>query len=145
MFICLVFKQKTAYEMRISDLSSDVCSSDLALAKRHAFHTMNVIGGRRVKIEIRKRKGEQEMFSREGKGEVFETEDHLSIFVSIDFFRRDLPQRFLGIGNHLLQVLVSNQRNLGLGTVGAFFDGAQGADRKSTRLNSSHSCAPRMP
>src|SRR3546814_18833026 len=28
------FKQKTAYEMRISDLSSDVCSSDL-LASRH--------------------------------------------------------------------------------------------------------------
>src|SRR3546814_19306181 len=90
----------------------------VALAKRHAFHTKNVIGGRRVKIEIRKRKGEQEMFSREGKGEVFETEEHLSIFVSIDFFRRDLPQRFLGIGNHLLQGLVSNPRNLGLGMVG---------------------------
>src|SRR3546814_10730889 len=28
------FKQKTAYEMRISDWSSDVCSSDLALAWR---------------------------------------------------------------------------------------------------------------
>src|SRR3546814_1781659 len=27
--ICFVFKQKTAYEMRISDWSSDVCSSDL--------------------------------------------------------------------------------------------------------------------
>src|SRR3546814_9444033 len=27
---CLCFKQKTAYEMRISDWSSDVCSSDLA-------------------------------------------------------------------------------------------------------------------
>src|SRR3546814_16426862 len=27
------FKQKTAYEMRISDWSSDVCSSDLALCK----------------------------------------------------------------------------------------------------------------
>src|SRR3546814_12838022 len=27
------FKQKTAYEMRISDWSSDVCSSDLALRK----------------------------------------------------------------------------------------------------------------
>src|SRR3546814_2080869 len=27
------FKQKTAYEMRISDWSSDVCSSDLRLAK----------------------------------------------------------------------------------------------------------------
>src|SRR3546814_986507 len=27
-----LFKQKTAYEMRISDWSSDVCSSDLAVA-----------------------------------------------------------------------------------------------------------------
>src|SRR3546814_10213025 len=27
---CFCFKQKTAYEMRISDWSSDVCSSDLA-------------------------------------------------------------------------------------------------------------------
>src|SRR3546814_6979335 len=27
--LCLFFKQKTAYEMRISDWSSDVCSSDL--------------------------------------------------------------------------------------------------------------------
>src|SRR3546814_10504649 len=33
--ICLLvffFKQKTAYEMRISDWSSDVCSSDLCLS-----------------------------------------------------------------------------------------------------------------
>src|SRR3546814_11259036 len=29
MFIFFFFKQKTAYEMRISDRSSDVCSSDL--------------------------------------------------------------------------------------------------------------------
>src|SRR3546814_4517771 len=28
------FKQKTAYEMRISDWSSDVCSSDLLTARR---------------------------------------------------------------------------------------------------------------
>src|SRR3546814_7457864 len=29
-FVCFIFfKQKTAYEMRISDWSSDVCSSDL--------------------------------------------------------------------------------------------------------------------
>src|SRR3546814_9111037 len=28
-----VFKQKTAYEMRISDWSSDVCSSDLLMAR----------------------------------------------------------------------------------------------------------------
>src|SRR3546814_13842593 len=29
MLFCFFFKQKTAYEMRISDWSSDVCSSDL--------------------------------------------------------------------------------------------------------------------
>src|SRR3546814_17273958 len=28
-YVCFFFKQKTAYEMRISDWSSDVCSSDL--------------------------------------------------------------------------------------------------------------------
>src|SRR3546814_9624538 len=41
-YVCLVpsssllffFKQKTAYEMRISDWSSDVCSSDLHLLAR---------------------------------------------------------------------------------------------------------------
>src|SRR3546814_6547342 len=36
-FFCFLFffffKQKTAYEMRISDWSSDVCSSDLALGR----------------------------------------------------------------------------------------------------------------
>src|SRR3546814_17720603 len=30
------FKQKTAYEMRISDWSSDVCSSDLSATRRNA-------------------------------------------------------------------------------------------------------------
>src|SRR3546814_6521846 len=32
------FKQKTAYEMRISDWSSDVCSSDLPWQKGHRHH-----------------------------------------------------------------------------------------------------------
>src|SRR3546814_11891864 len=38
------FKQKTAYEMRISDWSSDVCSSDLAIAKLH-------VGGLAVPVQ----------------------------------------------------------------------------------------------
>src|SRR3546814_7075385 len=37
------FKQKTAYEMRISDWSSDVCSSDLTLAR--GFTTVRDLGG----------------------------------------------------------------------------------------------------
>src|SRR3546814_2650707 len=35
--ILFFFKQKTAYEMRISDWSSDVCSSDLPRIKGGAF------------------------------------------------------------------------------------------------------------
>src|SRR3546814_253089 len=59
LYIFFFFKQKTAYEMRISDWSSDVCSSDListasilrhGLASVHLFHrverspTVAVIG-----------------------------------------------------------------------------------------------------
>src|SRR3546814_6857936 len=36
MIMFFFFKQKTAYEMRISDWSSDVCSSDLRLRRRNA-------------------------------------------------------------------------------------------------------------
>src|SRR3546814_7484885 len=46
--ICVFFvKQKTAYEMRISDWSSDVCSSDLKLApaiKHDAIIASNTSG-----------------------------------------------------------------------------------------------------
>src|SRR3546814_5539469 len=38
LYLCFFFffKQKTAYEMRISDWSSDVCSSDLLLSVDHS-------------------------------------------------------------------------------------------------------------
>src|SRR3546814_7880876 len=55
LFICLFccffffFKQKTAYEMRISDWSSDVCSSDLGVGTHErgadAVHRALVGGG----------------------------------------------------------------------------------------------------
>src|SRR3546814_9472259 len=56
-FVCLIFcfsylfffRQKTAYEMRISDWSSDVCSSDLL---RHRGRHAN---GRRQLCSIRRR------------------------------------------------------------------------------------------
>src|SRR3546814_1130007 len=43
MYLCIFFfKQKTAYEMRISDWSSDVCSSDLDDAKTEADFGLKV-------------------------------------------------------------------------------------------------------
>src|SRR3546814_1822653 len=42
----IVFKQKTAYEVRISDWSSDVCSSDL-----HTGHVVGGIAGQRLHVD----------------------------------------------------------------------------------------------
>src|SRR3546814_4912381 len=44
------FKQKTAYEMRISDWSSDVCSSDLAEARLDGGKL--IVAGRRSPREV---------------------------------------------------------------------------------------------
>src|SRR3546814_6773177 len=45
------FKQKTAYEMRISDWSSDVCSSDLSSSGgADSIHNLH-IRGRRIKSQ----------------------------------------------------------------------------------------------
>src|SRR3546814_5116391 len=43
MFYLFFFKQKTAYEMRISDLSSDVCSSDLQFTYVREDHRLTVL------------------------------------------------------------------------------------------------------
>src|SRR3546814_9119744 len=54
---CFVFKHKTAYEMRISDWSSDVCSSDLAtsitieIVRKFADQTGFVVHPRRWIVE----------------------------------------------------------------------------------------------
>src|SRR3546814_2003203 len=46
---CFFFKQKTAYEMHISDWSSDVCSSDLSLyAALEASGVFPVSGTQRI-------------------------------------------------------------------------------------------------
>src|SRR3546814_20392681 len=47
MLLCFFFffKQKTAYEMRISDWSSDVCSSDLRCSGQRSSDCGNCAGG----------------------------------------------------------------------------------------------------
>src|SRR3546814_16364064 len=61
MVLCLVifvfFKQKTAYEMRISDWSSDVCSSDLIVFESdrsggQQIYTMNIDGSQQRRISF---------------------------------------------------------------------------------------------
>src|SRR3546814_19030648 len=51
-FLCFFFfKQKTAYEMRISDWSSDVCSSDLTPSQGSSALWLTVKNRSRTKIE----------------------------------------------------------------------------------------------
>src|SRR3546814_5458884 len=53
------FKQKTAYEMRISDWSSDVCSSDLKIARRYRVRARKGEFGRgRVRCSTLRRRGQ---------------------------------------------------------------------------------------
>src|SRR3546814_3217950 len=62
MLVVFFFKQKTAYEMRISDWSSDVCSSDLReMENRYrSMSTFGVrnIGGFNARLEEARKKGE---------------------------------------------------------------------------------------
>src|SRR3546814_9851972 len=62
--VVFFFKQKTAYEMRISDWSSDVCSSDLAAdlagrgdqrATQHRFRAGGELGDRQVRLSRQER------------------------------------------------------------------------------------------
>src|SRR3546814_7499576 len=49
-FLFFFFKQKTAYEMRISDWSSDVCSSDLDLPDEDAMLKLGAALASHVRI-----------------------------------------------------------------------------------------------
>src|SRR3546814_11164585 len=62
MYVSCLFKQKTADELRISDWSSDVCSSDLALAE--------ILLGEDVAGDLRPRGGHLDVFGAEHEGTV---------------------------------------------------------------------------
>src|SRR3546814_4409348 len=48
LYCLFFFKQKTAYEMRISDWSSDVCSSDLFLIEQFRLGLADIEAGDRI-------------------------------------------------------------------------------------------------
>src|SRR3546814_9906475 len=66
LFCVFFFKQKTAYEMRISDWSSDVCSSDLGFcrhllqielqtARQHGNGNLLWVGRGQDELDVRRR------------------------------------------------------------------------------------------
>src|SRR3546814_982797 len=129
--VCVFFfKQKTAYEMRISDWSSDVYSSDLndpprpasgrdaARARRRPDRGAAAVGWRR---RIGRRRG-----SVAGR-----------CVMTLELV---LPVVWFGvIGFGVLMYVLLDGFVLGLGILAPFAEDEAQLDRKSTRLNSSHS------
>src|SRR3546814_1276679 len=109
----LFFKQKTAYEMRISDWSSDVCSSDLFL---HPFEDQAKQRAAAVHIV---REEVVEMVANRALGQA-----------------RGLGARQPVLGLALKLRVADEHRQHHLAAVEHVVGGD--LDRKSTRLNSSH-------
>src|SRR3546814_7193343 len=118
LFVFFFVKQKTAYEMRISDWSSDVCSSDL----RHAVLQKRIRGQPLVRREALARIEAQlaQRLANEGLQHrlVSRVKSPWSIY-----------NKMQAEGKTFTQVMDVFGFRIIVGTV---------ADRKSTRLNSSH-------
>src|SRR3546814_10583077 len=116
------FKQKTAYEMRISDWSSDVCSSDLAASNA----VEKAVRRRRVDLAVLHQK-------HVGTGRL---RNQATI----------VEHKGVGIPLALGGVLGKGANHVEAGRLGSTGRGLRrgplpvrdGQDRKSTRLNSSH-------
>src|SRR3546814_4108238 len=123
------FKQKTAYEMRISDWSSDVCSSDLT--------ELNIEGNSReekfVRLVLDAQPAQVTLVPDEA-GQItsnhgWDTHKHRS-------YLQDMCALFKGEGIRVSIFVDADP---------AMVEAAAETDRKSTRLNSRQSCASRMP
>src|SRR3546814_7781992 len=78
------FKQKTAYEMRISDWSSDVCSSDLGGGARRIDEERRVgrrpeggFGDRPIRLERVECRAGHYMAFKDGKGSAVRDDPHI--------------------------------------------------------------------
>src|SRR3546814_3104286 len=132
------FQQKTAYGVRISDWSSDVCSSDLVAFRRGRglFH----FGGHVLRLLVLPQPKETRVAHRSARGEFGEGDfgDEFG-FQPMDLARGDLVDlERRGLAFELRESLreVGEAAGVEAGADVALVD--ERIDRKSTRLNSSH-------
>src|SRR3546814_1640371 len=113
-FFC--FKQKTAYEMRTSDWSSDVCSSDLGVAEVWSDQEIDHIVADYFAMltdELVGRSFNKAARNRDLQAVIDRSKG------SIEFKHQNISAVLLGLGQ-------------------PWIEGYKPADRKSTRLNYSH-------
>src|SRR3546814_8037219 len=153
-----VFKQKTAYEMRISDWSSDVCSSDLrrhSVSRREPANVLSYALKRLVTVVPTLLVIITVAFfmMRLAPGGPFDSDRALppeiekNIKAAYDLDKPLVEQYLLYMGRILQGDFGPSLklRDFSVGELIASVAPASMEDRKSTRLNSSHSCASRMP
>src|SRR3546814_1987264 len=136
----LFFKQKTAYEMRISDWCSDVCSSDLLDAVVGLKGTVEKVNG----VDTLTRVGTTCALCHSTVDDSFAP--------GIGHRRDGWPNLDLNPGAIIaLSPALSDAQKAQLNSWGPGkydprwnVDGLSVPDRKSNRLNSSHYCASRM-
>src|SRR3546814_8498070 len=119
------FKQKTAYEMRISDWSSDVCSSDLILFR---------IDDRDYRAKL----AQAEANVQAARARVANSAEDIALQHIL--VRHAAAQRRAAAADLMLARKTSNRRQALVdgGAVSQAQVDESDTDRKSTRLNSSH-------
>src|SRR3546814_5730205 len=129
-YLCFVFffKQKTAYEMRISDWSSDVCSSDLPASSL----AVAIYETRRRALE-----DSEEFFRRVSESDLRGNGDPLVTLTRR--VQRDIAEKRTISQARGLFYLFRTWNAFRTGEVMQKIQvGGGNGDRKSTRLNSSH-------
>src|SRR3546814_8115684 len=148
MFFC--FKQKTAYEMRISDWSSDVCSSDLYRAD-----ALDPDLAQRLARDALAKADDGELYLQYRATESFSFDDGrlktADYSTDAGFGLRAVSGEMTGFA-HASDISAPAIRRAAetLALLDPAKDTPAGPpprtkERKSTRLNSSHYCASRMP
>src|SRR3546814_2456232 len=119
--LCVFFMQKTAYEMRISDWSSDVCSSDLHDQFRASVYQFaQIVRGQALRTDIT-------------GGQVADA--NLSDTVCFDLVQIFFHHQAVFCDAAVVHLFEDGGK---LFQAGYRHLTAPGGDRKSTRLNSSH-------
>src|SRR3546814_3706064 len=121
-YFLFFFKQKTAYEMRISDWSSDVCSSDLQRTDAPPPWPETITPALRLA---------ETPFSRRTR-KLLAQSDYATLGDMLACDRTELVRDLLSLPNGCRRVLNEVEAML------ARVEPSQDVDRKSTRLNSSH-------
>src|SRR3546814_1530318 len=131
--VFVFFKQKTAYEMRISDWSSDVCSSDLSAQHLRSEHHLGAA------VALDQLPAQRLAEARRRLADLLQEE--VRVCAAIDVTGGDLGVAQVVSGDGQLTAVVALAVDAVDGArLGGIEDDdlAAAGDRKSTRLNSSH-------